>query len=493
MNKSPLAGIGLTFIMGILAAEFTNIPFIIFWSSAFLAIVISLVTLKSNKKFISFFLLSVFLLGGAALRNSQNLPSNHISNFTPYKGTPVFIEGVVDSYPIVKTRVTSFILKTQGLINCSRGENIKVCGKVLVRVFGKRSFRYGDRLLIEGSLYRAPYFRISPRLNYRGYLKRKGIYSLLSVGKDSTIKLLDEDRGNPLKAFALSMKDHMKEKVETYMMPFSANVLNAIILGERSNLQDKLRNIMVQSGTIHIIAISGLHVGLVSFIILMILKIFRISKKLSFFIVINILIIYCVLTGARPSVIRVTIMAVTIFFGYIINRRINIYNALSLAAFLILTFNPQQLFDVSFQLSFMSIIAIVWLSPKIASLFRAPHLLVTLFSASLAAWIGLLPLIAYYFNIVSPIAILANMVVVPYLALVIGSGLAFISIGFICPPLASVFSTASEAMIIFLFKFISLSVRMPGAYFYLPKLPFLYVLFYYLAVGLSLMLVKQKN
>jgi len=491
MNRSPFAGIALTFIIGILVAKYTNIPFIFFWITSFTFLIFSLIFLKHKKAFFFFVCLTVLFFGSCHLRNSQSLPHNHIYNFTPPKGTPVYVEGVVDSDPVTNSKVTSFLLKAERLIRQEKDE--KICGRVLVKIFKKKHFSYGDRLLIEGNLYRVPYFRISRRLNYRDYLEQKHIYSFLSARKGSTTKLLDKRKGNSLKAFAFYMRGRMKRVIEDNMSPFAGSILNAIILGERSDLSKDLRMAMVQSGTVHIIAISGLHVGLVTLLTLIILKIFRIPKVPRYIIASVILIIYCILTGAKTPVVRVTIIVLITFFGYIIMRQVSIYNTLSLAALLILIFNPQELFNISFQLSFISIISIIALSPKIKALFPKKNGIIALLSGSLAAWIGLLPLTAYYFNIVSTVAVLANMVVIPYLLIVVGSGFTFLLIDFIYSPLSHIFSASCEISILFLVKFITLLARIPGAYFHFPNISLSLVICYYLVImGLILLRAPKK-
>ncbi len=497
MNRYPLVMAALAFITGILIADYTGIPVIFLWMGSLLSLILSMTCLRYNMRFLVFSLLTITFLGGLVLKDSQDLAPGHISNFTPYKSAPVLIEGIIDSDPVARSikngiEATSFVLRAKSLIR--DGKENKVCGKILVKAFGSRRFDYGDRLIIEGKIYRVPYFRISKTLNYRRFLERQGIYSVFSAGRGSDVRILKKGRGNPLKAFAFKIRHRVKSIVKEGMEPFSADILNAIILGERQDVSPDLRKVLVSSGTIHIVAISGLHVGLVAFIILLILKVSRVPKRISYFLAICALIVYCLLTGARAPVIRATIMAVILLFGYAIERRTNIYNSLSLAALMILVFNPQQVFSLSFQLSFMSIISIVWLSPKIKSLFESlwrnrevskkwfiiyP---ITLFSASLAAWLGLLPLVAYYFNIISPIAILANIVVVPYMTLVIGSGFTFIISAFIAPPLTPIFQAANEGVITLLFKLISFAAHIPGAYFSIPEVPFRFVVAYYLLI-----------
>ena len=177
MNRAPLSIVTIAFIIGILVARYTNIPFVIFWILSFLTILFSIAFLRSKTKFLTLLFFSILFLGSVAFSNSQSLPSNHISNFTLYKGAPVYLGGIIDSDPEIKAKFTSFIFKTEGLIKDNREK--KVCGKVLVKAFGERDLLYGDRLLIKGTLYKAPYFRISKNLNYRDYLRKQNIYSIL--------------------------------------------------------------------------------------------------------------------------------------------------------------------------------------------------------------------------------------------------------------------------------------------------------------------------
>ena len=161
----------------------------------------------------------------------------------------------------------------------------------------------------------------------------------------------------------------MREVIVKNLSPFSAGILNALILGDRQDLSSYLLDILMNLGTIHIIAISGFNVGIVAFIILLILKIIKIPRKPRYILTILLLIVYCILTGASPPVMRATVMAIIFLCAYFFEREVNIYNSLSLATLIILAVNPWQLFEISFQLSFLSVVSIVWLSPKIKSVF----------------------------------------------------------------------------------------------------------------------------
>ncbi|MEE8360308.1 MAG: ComEC/Rec2 family competence protein [Candidatus Omnitrophota bacterium] len=475
MKDAPLSWLAAAFIVGIWIAKYTALTFLVSATGSFLALTGTLFLLKNRKLSIVCMLLATVLLGGAALKDSQALPPHHISNFTPYKAKRVSIEGLVESDPTNTKSSCAFILRAKSLI--MEEKEYETLGRLLVRSFGKESFSYGDRVYLEGNLYRIPSYRISSNFNYRAYMESKGIYSILSISKNSHTRVLENGRGSPLKTLAYRLRREVKEMIADNMSPFSASMLSAIILGTRENMPDPLRQIMVRSGTIHIIAISGLHVGLVSLIILMILKFFGTPRKTSYIITFCMLVFYCILTGARTPVVRVTLMATIIFTGLIINRKASIYNALGAAALVILVINPTQIFDLSFQLSFVSVISILALSPKIKNyLFKnadpgpVKRTLGALFSTSFAAWAGLLPLTVYYFKIVTPIAVLANMIVVPYMALVVGGALLAITVGYIIPSAAPIFFATCELSVVFLIKMIELFVSLPGSHFYISQI-----------------------
>jgi competence protein ComEC len=481
--KCPLVGLCIAFCLGIISAASFKIPFLILYLLIFLSLISSIIFLKQNTKFNILILCVSFFLGATVLKNSQILSNCHIAKLIPYKSDSVFLIGAIDNDPIYQGEKVSFILKAEKLrINESW---LKTCGKVLVKVLKKNNFAYGDRLFLLGKLYR-PFSFSKGEFNYRNYLRHQGIYLILSVKKDSIVKQLDKNVGNPLKSFAFRIRHKMREVIVKNLSPFSAGILNAIILGERQNLSAHTRDVLVYSGTVHIIAISGLHLGIAAFIILLILKIIKIPRKPRYILTILLLIFYCLLTGANTPVMRATIMATMLLLGYFLEREGNIYNSLSLAALIILTVNPWQLFEVSFQLSFLSVVSIVWLSPKIKSIFpeklnKIPWMrfLISVFSVSFAAWLGLLPLIAYYFGILSPITILANMIIVPYMTIIVASGFSLALIGVLILSLSPIFAASNELFISILFKINSFLIAIPGAYFKLPEIPFIYVSLYY--------------
>lgn len=487
----------LCFCLGVCLAKSWRIPFVILYAGSWALIILSLLFSKSLKAGRLILILGVFL-GALLLKNYQILPNCHIAKLVPYKSDSVFLIGVIDNDPIYQGEKVSFILKAEKLRINETGS--KTCGKVLVKVLKKNNFAYGDRLFLLGKLYR-PFSFSKGEFNYRNYLKHQGIYCILSVKKDSIVKKLGKNAGNPLKAFSFEVKHRLREVIVKNLSPLSAGILNALILGDRQDLPRYLLDILMNLGTIHIIAISGFNVGIVAFIILLILKIMKIPRKPRYILTILLLIVYCILTGASPPVVRATVMAAIFFLAYFFQREVSIYNSLSLAALIILAVNPWQLFEISFQLSFLSVISIVWLSPKIKSVFperldKIPWLrfLILTFCVSSAAWIGLLPLIAYYFKTFTTITVLANMIIVPYSAVITTTGLSFALIGILIPSLVTISAATNELLILILFKIHYSLVGLPGAYFKLPQISLVYVLFYYgLFISAVLAQIWRKN
>ena len=443
-----------------------------------------------------FLMAAVLLLGMAHFINYRTWPNDHIARITPAKGVPVRIEGVIITDPSVKKKYTTFRIGAERVTIA--GRDIVVSGNVLVNDFGKGEFFYGQKWSFEGSLYRPPYFFISDKLNYRRYLNRQGIYSVVSVKKSGTKVLLDQMSGNIIKAKIFALRRKIAGIIDENMSGFTAGILSAIILGNRDNIPETVRDALVHTGTVHVIAISGLHLAIVGYIVLVMLTIMRIPRKTRFAFALVFIMLYCILTGARIPVLRATIMAGIVLAGKILDRRTDIYNSLALAALVILSINPYQLFDISFQLSFASIIALVWLSPEIMSCFPKDAMLhpvrrwgIRAFSSSAAAWMGLAPIIGYYFGMFSPVAIFANMVIVPYMILVVASALCVIVAGLILTPLLPMFSASSELLIIGLVRIAELFEKIPGGYAQISSPRLSKVLFIY-AVMMAGFLLKRE-
>ncbi|MEK7224305.1 MAG: ComEC/Rec2 family competence protein, partial [Bacteroidota bacterium] len=216
----------------------------------------------------------------------------------------------------------------------------------------------------------------------------------------------------------------------------------------------------------------GFNVGIVAFIINLLLKIMRIRRKARIILTVACLLIYCLATGATNPVIRATVMGIIFLLAYIFKREPDMYNSLASAALFILIINPRQLFDVGFQLSFASVLAIVYLYPKLRAFSRIAYIRVRILRficegsiVSFSAWVGTMGIIVYNFRIIAPVTILANILIVPLATLITLCGFALVLCGLFCPFLAGIFGTTTAMLITLLLNINAAVIRIPGAYF----------------------------
>jgi competence protein ComEC len=486
--RRPLVGICSFFIIGIASAKFISIPFIYLFVAGVVFFLLNILSCRFNFRFKFLIYISFLLFGICVFKNQQNLAPHHIQKYIGYKGRFVVVKGNIDNDPLIKNssygRRYSFVFNVDEV----KLDKIwrKTYGRILVNSFQNQRFYYGQRLILQGKIYKAPKFEISNKFNYREHLKKNGIFGILSIKKDSTPIIVDENSANLIKKFSFSLRGKLRKQIVNYLPSLEANLLRAILLGERQYIPKFLRKIFVQTGTVHILAISGLHIGIIAFIFLTFLKVIRIPRKIRYLITVLFLVFYVFIAGARTSVIRATIMSIVLLGGFIFEKETDILNSLALACFLILLFNPSQLFDIGFQLSFVSVMSIVIFSPKIENcvykLFskknKISFFLWRSLSVSLAVWLAVLGFIVYNFNIITPITVFANLFIIPFMVIVIALGLCFIVISLILPSVGFIFASSSTASLFLLVKITYLLSRIPGAYFYTPNLA-LYLIFIY--------------
>ncbi len=493
MKNNPLAIICIFFCLGIWVAKLVHIPLFFLFASCGLFLITALVSLEKKFLFSVSLSIAIFLTGFLHFSNTQTYPANHISHFVSDDAQSVYLTGKIISNP----EVSSTFYGSDKKVFTFQAHDLKIKeqwqaieGLLRVTLYGQREVQHGDQLLLQGSLEQPPGLRNPGGFDYRAYLVNHNIMALLKVKeKDAFLGLASPGGlGTPLDISSsvasspsaprndgffralFRFKQKLHNIIYRHLEGEQAALLSAILLGERTNLSQDVKDLFIKTGTIHILAISGLHIGLISLILLAVFRFLRLQRSLGFIFTILILIAYAFLSGLRPSVVRATIMAVIVLFGFLLNREVKIYNSLGLAALLILLVHPHYLFDAGFQLSFVSVISIVYFVPRIEKLFPAAQnrylsYLIRAGSVSLAAWIGVAPLVAYYFNIVTPVAVVANLLIVPCLFLVVSAGICFLFFALIWAPLGAIFAQTSALSLLGLSKLASLIGQIPFGFF----------------------------
>ncbi|GAH06340.1 unnamed protein product, partial [marine sediment metagenome] len=169
-------------------------------------------------------------------------------------------------------------------------------------------YEYGDVLKIEGKLEKPIGQKNFGEFDYELYLAREKIFTYLNIWQEKDIQKIGEDDSNFLVSFSLSARDKIKEITKQTLPPPFNYLLIGMLLGEKSFIPPHLKEVFAEAGIMHILAVSGLHVGIIAMALLAFLSILKFPKKLKLFTLILILIMYASITGFRPSVLRATIM-----------------------------------------------------------------------------------------------------------------------------------------------------------------------------------------
>jgi len=373
--------------------------------------------------------------------------------------------------------------------------SIKTQGLILVNTYlDDCPYEYGDVLKIKGKLEKPIRQKNFGEFDYELYLAREKIFNYLNIWKEKDIRKIGENDSNFLVSFSLSARDKIKEITKQTLPPPYNYLLIGMLLGEKSFIPPHLKEVFAEAGIMHILAVSGLHVGIIAMALLVFLSILRLPKKLKLFTLILILIMYASITGFRPSVLRATIMFILLIGGKLINRSRNLNISLFFAAFLILLLNPLILYDAGFLLSFIVTFFIINLSPILQGLFS--KIVVSIknpLAVSTAAWVGIFPLSAYFFSKVSIISIVSNIFIIPLTGIAVILGFVTFFIGLVSISLAGVIANINY----FVLNLITLIAKsfslLPFAFVYVAQPSILVIILYYLTVFFIIEIFYKKT
>lgn len=468
--KRLLVVLTVFYSLGIILASLICIYFwIIVLIAAMVFVVVGLIRIN-NRVFLILILFLALLIGYANMKNSQVLSNCHLRNFVAYGNKTAYgLEGCIVSQPEFKNGQLWFVLRARQIqLNNLR---YNCCGKVLVKINFDSELNYNDNLTLIGNLDRPASF--GPNYGYRDFLARQGIYLIMPVQDYRQIIRHDQFNGLGLTRWCIRLRLNLEQIISRHLAPLPASILEAMVLGQKRNIPWLVNNSMVKSGTVHILVVSGFNVGIVAFIANLLLKIMRCPRKTRIILTAICLLVYCVITGASNPVVRATIMGLVFLAAYFFKKEPDIYNSLSSAALFILLFNPRQLFDIGFQLSFMSVLAIIYLYPKLELWMRLEgwrikiiKLIVQSSLVSFSAWMGTLMIIVLNFRIIAPVTVLANILIVPLATLITLCGFTLVLTGLIYPDLASLFSLPTTILITLLLNINAGLIRLPFAYIY---------------------------
>lgn len=457
----PIFGIAISLCLGIVSARFFNLKVSLFTLSflSFLLILISIFFAPRRFLFWFFLFFGIFLLGQLLYCKKINT----IEKTIPEETTTLI--GIIDSFPISILSGTENTFRVRFRFRCiarinSQNQQEPLNQKILVSAPAPplsnpiSIYRYGDKLVMRGKILQNSAPRNPGSFDPETYLIRENISARFFVRELSEIRLLSNRNGSRLLCMIGELKISLEKMIDEKIPIPERGVVKAILLGSQNEIDFDIRDQFSKSGTAHLLAISGGNVALLASIFIFIFQIFRLPRRISYGLIIILLWIYCILTGTNVSIVRATLMITLYLSGYIFRRESEVINSLSWSAIIILILEPFQIFDPGFQLSFITVLALTTLTSRQQSLelkflnshpdsdfllaldqryrtwiLRSLFYLQNCLSVSFAAWFSIVPLIAYYFFLFSPVTVLANLFVVPYTCGVMVSGFTFMLLG----------------------------------------------------------------
>lgn len=481
MDKAflPLA---ISFIIGILLAnQFQINNYFIFIGLGICLLTLAFSIIRNRKSI--FNILAIFILLGIV---ATNLKLD--SDLLKYMDTRGEFVGIVEEVLISNDDISRYIVKVEG--NIDSGEELN--DRIRLNVIGEKSLNYGERVVFNG-LLKTPSDNTNPMLyNYRLNLLSNNIYASMTIN-DYSLEIL-----NTRVEFPYGLKSQFHERINRVfnenLHEANSSIIKSMILGDSSYLMDEELQIYRDLGLGHILAVSGLHIGIISAFILNILMKLTISRKTSSIITIAILFIYGYLIGFPHSMMRGIIMFSMIIMTKLLYEHSNPINVLSLSALIVLFINPFALFGIGFILSYTAVLSLYLFTKRIEIIFY-PYkgYISSTLSAILAVNLGLLPIQAYYFNYVSILGIFANLINIPILSFSLILSVSMFLIDFIGPFLIPGFSILLNILLDFerairallhRFSFLNFSVASPS-------LDMLIV--YYLGVAIMLRVINVSS
>ena len=478
--KRPLFGLLIPVVLGTWMGLWTSMPFIWFvWLSV---IVLSFICVFMHSPRIHV-LLYLQLLILCWFNSSVSYSGAHVNQLrNRMKRSQEYLElmGVVKEDPVIEQRrnnTRSFLFMMQLEAFNRNGEWVSTKEKIRCRIIGEaheEKITYGERWLFKGSLRQQSVTRFGiPLQQYyldakMGQSKRQSAYA-----------------GSSWVKYSLWGRAFCKRLLSKGIIDFhqELGVLHALLLGYRNDLPREWLDKFSITGTMHIFAISGLHVGVMALIIIQFLRMFGVSKFYWILFLAPLLIVYILGTGMKASALRACTMALIYWGAPLLSRKPDAPNALAFAAIVILISAPTQLIDLGFNFSFVVVSGLLLFCPvfirylpmsalkskKIPSYplcYRITRSALSLIVVSVAAWLSAMPMTAQFFNLITPVGVMANLFVVPMTFLIVFTGCCSLLFGVLFESLSEVFNHANSLFISMLLRWIRLCAELPWSHFY---------------------------
>ncbi len=453
--------------------------------------------------------------------------SDDLATFAEAEPRPVCVEAIalkgmrrVAPPPFDPMRIIPTGEKTRLLVEATalRDGNawLPVSGRVTLTVDGQLlAVHAGDRIQIIGTLAKSACAKNPGAFDQATHLRADGQLCRLWASHPACVSVVEPARSRGVRWWIESVRTSARETIWQNLSPGRAELASAVLLGARAEIDSERTNVFVETGTVHLLAISGLHVGIVAGVLLAGLRFFPLSRAAEFWIVVGWALAYTLLTDARPPAVRATILVAVLCLARLKCRPALPWNSLAAAGLIVLILNPADLFATGVHLSFLAVAVLMCVRPqwfvatesedpldRLIEQSRGPWERVLrwglakvtrLFVASAAVWLVTLPLVASRFHVVALGAVLLNMVVWIPMAIALVTGFLMILAAWLLPVAVPLFGRLCDASLGSLQAMIEAGHRLPGNPVFVAGLPDWWLLGFYGLLGLGVWATWRKD
>ena|GEM_PF-339636 len=472
-GDKPFARLALILILGIVMGRYFPLYSIALYAATgtlFLMFLLSTLNTSRYREYWTGLLLLLFVFIGGYTRYSMIHPKMDESHYS-HKITEshMYASAEILSIPKKTTRYSCFI--NINAIGSKYDSLSNVSGKMTAYFKLEDSlasqYRPGDELIFNGYITELRHSRNPNAFDFNDYLKTKHIFHRVDISSKMH-KATKRNLANPIEKLANSIRSHALATFDKYLENKDhRSLMGAMVLGFRNTIDPDLYASYTKTGAVHVLAVSGLHVGILCQILLFLLnKVFKSSdrdKLIKLSILTFCTMTYVIITGASAAVMRASVMIIIYYIGKYWADRVNSYNVISMAAFILLIYDPYMIFQASFQFSFLALLSIIyfyrpiyeWLFEHINIESRVLNYLWQLIALSLSAQIFVAPLTVYYFHKFPIYFWLSGIVAVPAAYAILVLGILMILTEYVIPS----FNIVIDYLVTFIFDLFIASIQ----------------------------------
>ncbi|HWL09780.1 MAG TPA: DNA internalization-related competence protein ComEC/Rec2 [Planctomicrobium sp.] len=387
------------------------------------------------------------------------------------------------------------------------GEAVPCSGLVRLEVTGHLvDIAVGDRVEVLGTLARPGPPRNPGEFSYDNFLRMQGTRAQLRVNHPAAVRKIDSETGIlwTLARWRGEVRKECQRLLARELKPPLRGLAASLLIGDRTELTDELKDQFAETGMMHLIAISGINVGIMIGIVLIFGRMMNLGFRSLACGMILAAVLFTWITDQQPSVIRAGLLVVVTVLGSLLNRRIDGWNALAICALILMIWNPANLFDIGAQFSFLAVAAIFWSSQiSLKSLvqerwniiqdgslrqrlgFSGMLVLAQMYFVTGAIWLATVPLTMGTFHLITPVGLLLDLLLVPLAMGVLGLGYLFLGVGLLSPWLAGWIAIPFHWGLWIMQTSIAWGQQVPFGHLFVPSIPWWWLFVFYVLLWLT--------